>query len=119
MSTVDSSATTPPPGTGFSGDSLRVATPAGIPAIEALNLTKVYPGFFKSQSVTALSNLNLTVNRGEIFGLLGPNGSGKTTTIKLLLGLINPTDGWAKVLGKPSGDQESRRNIGYLPEETY
>jgi ABC-2 type transport system ATP-binding protein len=69
--------------------------------------------------VTALADLDLTVKRGEIFGLLGPNGSGKTTTIKLLLGLINPTSGSARVLGKPSGDQVSRRNIGYLPEETY
>ena len=92
---------------------------AGIPAIETVNLTKIYPGFWKSQSVTALSGLNLSVSRGEIFGLLGPNGSGKTTTIKLLLGLINPTAGNASVLGKPSGDQVSRRNIGYLPEETY
>jgi len=91
----------------------------GTPAIEAVNLTKVYPGFWKSQSVAALSNLNLTVNRGEIFGLLGPNGSGKTTTIKLLLGLINPSNGSANVLGKAAGDQISRRNIGYLPEETY
>ncbi|HEY4328336.1 MAG TPA: ABC transporter ATP-binding protein [Phycisphaerae bacterium] len=91
----------------------------GLPAIEAVNLTKVYPGFWRSQSVTALSQLNLSVKRGEIFGLLGPNGSGKTTTIKLLLGLINPTMGTASVLGKAAGDQVSRRNIGYLPEETY
>src|SRR6187549_2182821 len=90
-----------------------------IAALETRGLTKIYPGFWKGQSVTALQDLNLTVNRGEIFGLLGPNGSGKTTTIKLLLGLINPTSGTASVLGKPSGDQESRRNIGYLPEETY
>jgi ABC-2 type transport system ATP-binding protein len=91
----------------------------GVPAIETTNLTKIYPGFFKNQSVTALQGLNLTVNRGEIFGLLGPNGSGKTTTIKLLLGLINATSGSAAVLGKAAGDQISRRNIGYLPEETY
>jgi ABC-2 type transport system ATP-binding protein len=95
-----------------------VADP-GIPAMETVALTKVYPGFWKSQSVTALSGLNLAVKRGEIYGLLGPNGSGKTTTIKLLLGLINPTVGSASVLGKPAGDQVSRRNIGYLPEETY
>jgi ABC-2 type transport system ATP-binding protein len=95
------------------------AADAGIPAIETRNLTKIYPGFWKSQSVAALQGLNLNVKRGEIFGLLGPNGSGKTTTIKLLLGLINPTDGSADVLGKPAGDQETRRNIGYLPEETY
>ena len=91
----------------------------GVPAIEAMNLTKIYPGFWKSQATTALSGLNLTVKRGEIFGLLGPNGSGKTTTIKLLLGLINPTLGSATVLGQPAGDQETRRVIGYLPEETY
>jgi ABC-2 type transport system ATP-binding protein len=94
-------------------------TDPGVPAIETVGLTKVYPGFLASQSVTALSNLNLTVKRGEIFGLLGPNGSGKTTTIKLLLGLINPTSGTATMLGKPAGDQISRRSIGYLPEETY
>src|SRR6476661_2606368 len=91
----------------------------GVPAIETRNLTKVYPGFFKNQSVTALQGLNLTVNRGEIFGLLGPNGSGKTTTIKLLLGLINATSGSAEVLGMPAGDQIARRSVGYLPEETY
>jgi ABC-2 type transport system ATP-binding protein len=91
----------------------------GVPAIETVALTKVYPGFFASQSVAALTDLNLTVRRGEIFGLLGPNGSGKTTTIKLLLGLINPTSGSANMLGKPAGDQLSRRSIGYLPEETY
>ncbi len=90
-----------------------------IAAIETRGLTKVYPGFWSNQRVTALSQLNLKVNRGEIFGLLGPNGSGKTTTIKLLLGLINATSGTAEVLGKPAGDQISRRTIGYLPEETY
>ena len=90
-----------------------------IAAIETRSLTKVYPGFWNAQAVTALSGLNLTVNKGEIFGLLGPNGSGKTTTIKLLLNLINPTSGTAAVLGKPAGDQIARRSIGYLPEETY
>jgi ABC-2 type transport system ATP-binding protein len=91
----------------------------GVPAIETVGLTKVYPGFWQSQYVTALADLNLTVRRGEIYGLLGPNGSGKTTTIKLLLGLINATAGSARVLGKEAGDQATRRNIGYLPEETY
>ncbi len=90
-----------------------------IPAIETRNLNKIYPGFWYNQRVNALQNLNLTVNRGEIYGLLGPNGSGKTTTIKLLLGLINPTSGTAEVLGKSAGDQISRRSIGYLSEETY
>jgi len=88
-------------------------------AIETRNLTKIYPGFWNNQKVSALAGLDLTVARGEIFGLLGPNGSGKTTTIKLLLGLINATAGEAEVLGQPAGDQMTRRLIGYLPEETY
>src|SRR5690349_11681941 len=101
-------------------DGRMTTSPASeIPAIQTRSLTKVYPGFWSNQSVTALENLNLSVRRGEIFGLLGPNGSGKTTTIKLLLGLINATEGSAEVLGKPSGDQITRRYIGYLPEETY
>ncbi|HVS70348.1 MAG TPA: ABC transporter ATP-binding protein [Phycisphaerae bacterium] len=111
------SPTVSPPSPAPAAASAAAATE--LPAIETRNLTKVYPGFFRDQSVTALENLNLTVNRGEIFGLLGPNGSGKTTTIKLLLGLINPTEGFSTVLGKPTGDQVTRRSIGYLPEETY
>lgn len=94
-------------------------TTSPLPAIETRNLTKVYPGFWNQQKVAALSSLNLSVRRGEIYGLLGPNGSGKTTTIKLLLGLINATGGEAEVLGRPSGDQVTRRQVGYLPEETY
>jgi ABC-2 type transport system ATP-binding protein len=90
-----------------------------IAAIETRQLTKIYPGLWKSQIVNALSDLTLTVRKGEIFGLLGPNGAGKSTTIKLLLGLINPTAGTASVLGEPAGDQYTRRLIGYLPEETY
>ena len=93
--------------------------PAEVPAIATRDLTKIYPGFWNATKVAALSNLNLNVRRGEIFGLLGPNGSGKTTTIKLLLGLISATKGTAEVLGKPVGDQQTRRYLGYLPEETY
>lgn len=88
-------------------------------AIQTRQLTKIYPGFWKSQQVAALTELNLSVERSQIFGLLGPNGSGKTTTIKLLLGLINPTGGDALVMGKPAGDQDTRRVLGYLPEESY
>ncbi|MGC8559819.1 MAG: ABC transporter ATP-binding protein [Phycisphaerae bacterium] len=88
-------------------------------AIQTRQLTKIYPGFWRSQQVAALTELNLAVERSQIFGLLGPNGSGKTTTIKLLLGLINPTGGDALVMGKPAGDQDTRRVIGYLPEESY
>ena len=87
--------------------------------IETENLSKVYKDFWGRARVKALNNLNLTVERGEIFGLLGPNGSGKTTTNKLLLGLIFPTSGKAMVLGKPAGDVATKARIGFLPEESY
>jgi ABC-2 type transport system ATP-binding protein len=61
--------------------------------------------------------LSLQVPRGEIFGFLGPNGAGKSTSIKMLLGLVRPTDGHATVLGAPVGDVETRRRIGFLPED--
>jgi ABC-2 type transport system ATP-binding protein len=70
-------------------------------------------------SVLAVDHLNLEVGRGEVFGLLGPNGSGKTTTTKLLLGLIFPTDGSATVLGEPAGSISAKTKIGFLPEESY
>src|SRR5207249_1435071 len=61
----------------------------------------------------------LEIRRGEIFGLLGPNGSGKTTTIKLLLGLLFPTEGEAFLFGMPAADVKKNERIGYLPEESY
>jgi len=87
--------------------------------ISTENLTKVYKVLWSRRKVTALSNLNISVKKGEIFGLLGPNGSGKTTTVKLLLGLVYPTAGSVHILGKPSTDVEMKNNIGFLPEETY
>lgn len=83
------------------------------------NLTKVYRDFWGRRKKTALRALNLDVHRGEIFGLLGPNGSGKTTTIKLLLGLLFPTEGDAIVFDKPATDVAKNERIGYLPEESY
>jgi len=86
--------------------------------IQTNDLTKVYSGFMKPD-VLALDHLNMEVGRGEVFGLLGPNGSGKTTTTKLLLGLIFPTAGSATVLGRPAGDTAAKARIGFLPEESY
>lgn len=51
-----------------------------------------------------------------MFGFLGPNGAGKTTTVKILLGLVSATSGQARLFGEPVGDAESRRRVGYLPE---
>jgi ABC-2 type transport system ATP-binding protein len=87
--------------------------------IETRNLTKVYRDFWGRQKVRALKALDLEVRRGEIFGLLGPNGSGKTTTIKLLLGLLFPTSGEALVFGRDASDVAKNERIGYLPEESY
>jgi len=87
--------------------------------IEARNLSKVYRDFWGRDKKAALKPLNLAVRKGEIFGLLGPNGSGKTTTLKLLLGLIFPTSGEAFVFGRPATDVAKNERIGYLPEESY
>ncbi len=87
--------------------------------IEIRNLTKVYRDFWGRKKVQALNALSLDVHRGEVFGLLGPNGSGKTTTLKLLLGLLFPTDGEIRILGQPATDVEKNKYIGYLPEESY
>jgi ABC-2 type transport system ATP-binding protein len=80
------------------------------PAVRTLELSKHYG------AAVALSGLSMVVPRGEVFGFLGPNGSGKTTAVKLLLGLTRPTGGEAWVLGQRAGDRATRRRVGYLPE---
>jgi ABC-2 type transport system ATP-binding protein len=87
--------------------------------IEIRNLKKIYRDFWGRKKVQAVNSLSLDVKKGEIFGLLGPNGSGKTTTLKLLLGLLFPTEGTISVLGRPAADVEKNERIGYLPEESY
>lgn len=92
---------------------------AGDVVVETRNLTKVYRDFWGKKKKTALEALSLHIEKGEIFGLLGPNGSGKTTTIKLLLGLLYPTSGTAQVFGEDAGQVSKNERIGYLPEESY
>jgi ABC-2 type transport system ATP-binding protein len=92
---------------------------AGETVIETRALSKVYRDFWGRPKVRALKALDLEIKQGEIFGLLGPNGSGKTTTIKLILGLLFPSDGRALVFGKDATDVAKNQRIGYLPEESY
>ena len=91
-----------------------------MPAIEITELTKDFQqGFWKRRLFRALDGLNLEVQQGEVFGLLGPNGSGKTTTQKLLLRLIFPSSGSMRILGRPVTDTSVHERIGYLPENPY
>ena len=87
--------------------------------VEARNLSKTYRDFWGRSKKVALKPLDLEIRQGEIFGLLGPNGSGKTTTMKLLLGLIFPTSGEAVIFNKDATDVSKNDRIGYLPEESY
>lgn len=84
-------------------------------AIEIIGLCKQFTGK-RMTKVNALKGLNLTVATGEVFGFLGPNGAGKSTTIKLVMGLLRPTSGTAQIMGMDSSQAESRRNVGFLPE---
>jgi ABC-2 type transport system ATP-binding protein len=88
--------------------------------IEIEELTKdFHVGFARKRRVRALDHLSLTVRRGEVFGFLGGNGAGKTTTIKLLLRLMYPTAGTARICGRDIGDIAMHARIGYLPEQPY
>jgi ribosome-dependent ATPase len=84
----------------------------GPPVIEATGLTQKFGAF------TAVDHVNFRIERGEIFGFLGSNGCGKTTTMKMLTGLLPPTEGEAKLNGVPvkGGDVESRRNVGFMTQ---
>jgi len=88
--------------------------------VEIENLTKDYEtGFWRKKKVRALDDLSLTVKSGQIFGFLGGNGAGKTTTIKILMSLLFPTSGSARILGRDISDVKMRSSIGYCPENPY
>jgi len=88
-------------------------------AVETFSLTKIFSDWWGRAKVYAVDDLNLQVRNNEVFGLLGPNGSGKTTTLKMLLGLLYPTKGRALCLGGDGADPKISARIGFLPEESY
>ncbi|MEZ2127159.1 MULTISPECIES: ribosome-associated ATPase/putative transporter RbbA [unclassified Sinorhizobium] len=93
---------------------VRPRTTSGddVPAIEAEGLTRKFGDF------VAVDHVSMRIGRGEIFGFLGSNGCGKSTTMKMLTGLLPATEGWAKLFGTPMGknDMEMRRNVGYMSQ---
>ena len=92
----------------------------GTVALEIHGLTKSYRiGHIRQKNRLVLKGLDLSVPRGEVFGYLGPNGSGKTTTLKVVTGLLRPDEGRISVLGLPLQDRAWRQRVGYLPENPY
>jgi ABC-2 type transport system ATP-binding protein len=88
-------------------------------AVETISLTKTFSDWWGRTKVYAVEDLNIQIRGNEVFGLLGPNGSGKTTTLKMLLGLLYPTRGRALIYGGDGSDPKISTRIGYLPEESY
>jgi ribosome-dependent ATPase len=90
----------------------RVASSDETPAIEAEGLTRQFGAF------VAVDHVSFKIPRGEIFGFLGSNGCGKSTTMKMLTGFLPATSGWCKLFGQPMGssDMEARRNVGYMTQ---
>ena len=97
----------------------RSASGAETAAVRIEGLTKVYRGNWSLKTSVGLDHLDLEVRRGEVFGYLGPNGAGKTTTLKILTGLLKPSSGRAWLLGESIERVESRRSLGFLPEQPY
>ncbi len=88
------------------------------PVISARGLTKVFRDFWQRPKVQAVAGITFDVHPGEVFALLGPNGSGKTTTLRLILGLLHPTAGSLTVFGRTPRAVAVKARIGYLPEES-
>src|SRR5215218_4029656 len=88
--------------------------------VEIENLSKEYEtGFWKKKKVQALDDLTLSVRPGQIFGFLGGNGAGKTTTIKILMSLLFPSSGSARILRRSISEPAMHASIGYCPENPY
>ena len=87
--------------------------------VSAVGLTKEFRDFWGRPKARAVNDIDFEIRQGEVIGLLGPNGSGKSTTVKMLLGLLYPTGGRLSVFGRSPRAVETKREIGYLPEDSY
>jgi ABC-2 type transport system ATP-binding protein len=88
-------------------------------ALEIKHLKKSFRSNFLIKQFHVLKNINLSAEKGEIYGFLGPNGAGKTTTIKCILGIIFPDAGEIRIMGQPANTIESKKEVGFLPENPY
>ncbi len=89
------------------------------PAIRITNLVKDFRVGLRGWKLRAVDDVSLEIADNEVFGLLGPNGCGKSTTMKVVLGLLEPTLGHCEIYGVPSSSVKSRLNVGFLPEAPY
>jgi len=89
------------------------------PAVEIKNLVKDFKTSFRRQLLRAVDGVSIRIMPGEVYGLIGPNGSGKSTTMKALLGLVAPTAGHCAIFGQDSLKVDSRKDVGFLPENPY
>jgi ABC-2 type transport system ATP-binding protein len=87
--------------------------------LEAKDLLKIYRLPWRRQKIIALDHLNLKLKKGEIYGLLGPNGSGKTTAMKAFLGLLRLNSGEVRLFGERPSKIKIKSKIGFLPEESH
>jgi ABC-2 type transport system ATP-binding protein len=94
------------------------AAPITAPVVDIRGLSKTYR-LMTGKEIQALADLTLSIQPGETFAIVGPNGSGKTTTMKLLLGMIFPTAGEAMIFGHPLDASAAQSRLGYLPEAPY
>lgn len=85
------------------------------PAVSLQQVTKRFSAT-GGQPVNALSEVDLEIEQGEVFGLLGPNGAGKSTALWILMGMLAPTAGRARILGRPAGASDAFKRLGFLPE---
>ncbi len=92
---------------------------APVPAVEIRSLVKDFRGPMRRKLFRAVDGVSLTIGAGEVYGLIGPNGSGKSTTMKALLGLVAPSSGTCAIFGRDSLKTDSRKDVGFLPENPY